>query len=1049
MNRYRADEHLGDLTDFQRRSVDHVSEQFFEHGARRFLVADETGLGKTRVARGVIARTIEHLQDDPGVGRIDIVYVCSNSDLARQNLARLNVTGEKVATSADRLTLLARTARALTRETTPEHKAVNLVSFTPGTSFEMGQGAGTAQERALLHVILTEILQPDGWQRRALTRVLQGQVSTPQRFENVYVDAMRHELGPDGPDRSIVEAFAQRLNVGGDGSPATALRELLADIGRRDLLPRPLRERAWDVVRDLRSALAAASVDALEPDLIILDEFQRFRHLLDEATPGGELAHHLFNHPDARVLMLSATPYKPFTYAEEAEETHEAALFETLDFIAKGRRDVETGIIRRQLRAYREAVESGRVDEALRHGLRADMLKLMSRAERPLLDAGTMLAEVIHDDVTVSADELIDFARLRALADHVAAPSDRGLMTIDYWKSAPYFASFANGYRFDTRVKEALQDSYRRSVIGPKLAALQRLDARAIRAFEPLTFASAKLRSLAADTLDRGAWKLLWMPPSLSYLMPTGAYAEEASRGMTKRLVFSSWAATPTAVASLLSYEAERRIASGSSYREYTPEARRRVTRHFNYSMEAERPASMSALALFWPMAALATVGDPLPHVARNAGQPLEAASLVGDLVESLGEGGESAWPDAESVWAACLSDPANWPPTLADGEIARALAGLVEDDDDESPRPDPRGAAAHVELARSTRGDGPRRIPESLRADVARVAVFGPGNVALRVIGRWAGDGVTQDGLFFAAATLANGLRSLFNRPDATKLVEAFGGDQAQWRSVLDYCAAGNLEAVLDEYVAQLAADRPPAQAEHADAWLLTLAGQVASVLGLRMTKYSGETYGLDGGEGLSFAPRWALRYSGRQENEESKRQPEVREAFNSPFWPFVLVSTSVGQEGIDFHPWCHAVVHWNLPANPVDFEQREGRVDRYRGHAVRKNIAAAHGRSTLNRTSPEPVWRRIYDSADDQRGRFPEFSPGWVYVGEHKIERHILPLRFTHDLEDYERLQRNVRAYRLTFGQPRQEDMLAVMRSNGVDEVRLAREMRIDLMP
>ncbi|WP_019568605.1 hypothetical protein [Thioalkalivibrio sp. ALMg13-2] len=43
----------------------------------------------------------------------------------------------------------------------------------------------------------------------------------------------------------------------------------------------------------------------------------------------------------------------------------------------------------------------------------------------------------------------------------------------------------------------------------------------------------------------------------------------------------------------------------------------------------------------------------------------------------------------------------------------------------------------------------------------------------------------------------------------------------------------------------------------------------------------------------------------------------------FNSPFRPFVLASTSVGQEGLDFHSWCHSVVHWNLPSNPVDMEQ------------------------------------------------------------------------------------------------------------------------------
>jgi hypothetical protein len=45
----------------------------------RFLVADEVGLGKTLVAKGVIACAIEKLQRTPGSSRIDVVYICSNA----------------------------------------------------------------------------------------------------------------------------------------------------------------------------------------------------------------------------------------------------------------------------------------------------------------------------------------------------------------------------------------------------------------------------------------------------------------------------------------------------------------------------------------------------------------------------------------------------------------------------------------------------------------------------------------------------------------------------------------------------------------------------------------------------------------------------------------------------------------------------------------------------------------------------------------------------------------------------------------------------------
>lgn len=80
MTAYDAAPHLRDLTAFQRRSVDHVFDQFYGPAqAQRFLVADETGLGKTRVAQGVIAKAIEHLQNVDSVKRIDVVYVCATS----------------------------------------------------------------------------------------------------------------------------------------------------------------------------------------------------------------------------------------------------------------------------------------------------------------------------------------------------------------------------------------------------------------------------------------------------------------------------------------------------------------------------------------------------------------------------------------------------------------------------------------------------------------------------------------------------------------------------------------------------------------------------------------------------------------------------------------------------------------------------------------------------------------------------------------------------------------------------------------------------------
>ncbi len=50
----------------------------------------------------------------------------------------------------------------------------------------------------------------------------------------------------------------------------------------------------------------------------------------------------------------------------------------------------------------------------------------------------------------------------------------------------------------------------------------------------------------------------------------------------------------------------------------------------------------------------------------------------------------------------------------------------------------------------------------------------------------------------------------------------------------------------------------------------------------------------------------------------------------FNTPYRPEILVSTSVGQEGIDLHRECRHVIHHDLCWNPATIEQRTGRVDR-----------------------------------------------------------------------------------------------------------------------
>jgi hypothetical protein len=205
--------------------------------------------------------------------------------------------------------------------------------------------------------------------------------------------------------------------------------------------------------------------------------------------------------------------------------------------------------------------------------------------------------------------------------------------------------------------------------------------------------------------------------------------------------------------------------------------------------------------------------------------------------------------------------------------------------------------------------------------------------------------------------------------------------------------------------------------------------------------------------GDAIRIRTRFAMRFGDQdaEDGAEPTRADSVRAAFNSPFWPFILASTSVGQEGLDFHHYCHAVVHWNLPSNPVDLEQREGRVHRYKGHALRKNIAAAFADASDNEAT-DP-WTEIFDTARSSRGDGEnDLFPFWIATnGEARIERHVPTLPHSRELIQKENLRRSLVLYRLVFGQNRQEDLVDYLaRHLPPDQVETTVELcRVDISP
>lgn len=272
----------------------------------------------------------------------------------------------------------------------------------------------------------------------------------------------------------------------------------------------------------------------------------------------------------------------------------------------------------------------------------------------------------------------------------------------------------------------------------------------------------------------------------------------------------------------------------------------------------------------------------------------------------------------------------------------------------------------------------------------------------------------------------------------------------------MLDYARAGNLQALLDEYAHQLW-EQGGWQNEKRDKAVADMAGEIAYAATIKTSRVAADVFRVKDGRvdhnRFNVRTSYALRYGqlASDDVQHQARENAVRVAFNSPFHPFALITTSIGQEGLDFHPWCHAVYHWNLPGNPVDLEQREGRVHRYKGHAVRKNVADRLGLAALNgRWEPgSDPWNRMFEIAAEACGQGDgELSPYWLFAGPYKVERRVPLLPYSREVERLKRLKRDLVSYRLVFGQPRQQELLEAIRESGIPPEEM-NEWMLDLRP
>jgi hypothetical protein len=1051
----QRDAALSGLKDFQLRTVEHVSRCLLDEGATRFLVADEVGLGKTLVARGVIANTVERLQEE-GVKRIDVVYVCSNLEIAKQNLDRLRLPGSAEGARLSRIGLLPMRMHALLSN------GVNFVSLTPGTSLDPKSSSGWSLERA----ILLRMLQSP-WDFRITKGV--------KEVFRVNAGWSTMQRGLDEVGDSLHAGLCKKF---GDIMRTSPLREtfdrLVSVAARRHLNSDELWERL-DLIGDLRRELSRVCIGELEPDLVVLDEFQRFGHLLDGTAEDAVLARQLFEFDNgsgefARVLLLSATPYRAFTRSTEEGASHQTELLRLLRFLFRD--DVQAENVERQLRDLREVLLSPHPSEAkllaAREALERNLAAVMVRTERLASSASRngMLVQRPAPQLNLRPG---DIAQWLALARLHSILRKRELLkssaaVIEYWKSAPWLAQFMDHYEFKQAINRAQQTKLADDpeLAGALRAVRRQMSWKAFERYEDLAPSNARMRSLAADTVDK-TWDLVWLPPSMPYYLPGPPFDRPDAQTLTKRLIFSAWNVVPRAIAGFVSYEAERRAhraadAAAVNTRDSRTAHERRLLdfRTGGTDPSNPRPTSMPVLAWMYPSPTLADLGDP-----REAARTLTAAGIpsldaVLDWVRDRVSERLSALPVATSQPEGPVDQRWYWAaPLLLDRTDSRTNDFWNERDLANEwsggQRADAGNWGLHVDEAADVYFDGLElgRQPDDLADVLAKMAVAGPGVTALRALGRVLPDAAPGDAQL-AAARIAWGLRHVLNGPEAIAIITAIDPDRPYWRASLHYALHGNLQALLDEWL-HLVAEDAGAGRETVATVLTKLRERVDTALNLGASRV--EVDRLSGVAPVNMRTHFAVRYGQFKEDgtQESVHPEAVRRAFNSPFRPFVLATTSVGQEGLDFHTYCHAIVHWNVPSNPVDLEQREGRVHRYKGHAVRRNVAAGFADEALRSAARDP-WTAAFDAARDARAEDQDdLVPYWLQDGPAAIERYVLALPFSKDAERLRNVLRQLTLYRMVFGQPRQEDLITYLRDHmGQDDAeQLAELARIDLGP
>jgi hypothetical protein len=1110
----KIQETLAGLKDFQLKTVDYVFKQLYVEGRGKMLIADEVGLGKTIVAKGIIAKAFGQFTPTPNKKVFNVIYICSNQALARQNLKKLNFSGDNLAIdyseNDDRITGLAYTSKKEEAEFPFRIKA-----FTPSTSFDDKTRAGKVDERVLLYRLLYTYADIN---QDKLRWVLIGNKQISLETWNRKIDqSIRFERGIFDRDNNWVNPIRHKVKV--------AFRKILEQVVEVEELKKTYRAaginypvKLWTLIRNLcdrrlqqnrdfyyafskelisklRFELSRCCIEFLQADIFILDEFQRYKKLIDskgndenedKVSPAIELAREIFSFEDSKILMLSATPFKPYTndFDEMNGEVHYNEFITVLQFLMADKssefwkeyehdRKALFGFLRHPDTLDTQMPNAIGLKNKLETLYRTSIVrteKLLASNDR---DA---LIKHVNKPISIQPEDINDFVVLDQITlllnkDHKASLP----VPLEYVKSCPFALSFLDNYQHKEKIRNLILED-------PVLQQLVRqtkhgwVNLKDINDYNPLipprakSLPNAKLRLLLDETVHNNGWKYLWIPPSIPYYELDGAFKD--SWGYSKTLIFSSWKSVPRMVASLVSYEAER-LSIGNpksisdrekkekeNFKPYYFQKRRSPRPQFTFKVlkEEQEPQQMNNFILSYPCLFLANLYDPAINIAEKKSVQQIKAEIKSQLMATFKRLNLNQYVSGEGDWqkwywlGPLFLDKASENNKVLTEWLSKGIPPSELSIDSESTsadREESNGKEKHFKLALSV-FSSQLQIPagklsteqlELICEHMAELTIGSPAICYLRSQRRYK---ELSNDLFDAAFNVCSAFLTMFNKPESIAIVRLHTKDGDYWERALRYMIDGNMQAMLDEFV-YLLINGENIQSTN------ELSDFISDILSVRTATSDIEDYPTFLANLTRETKRKAIRshYAvdfGTQKINTAKgagRQINIRQAFNSPFRPFVLASTSIGQEGLDFHLYCKKIFHWNLPSNPIDFEQREGRIHRYQGLVIRLNLASKYRDQIAYGNSQNNIWKEVFNYAEKEKAQ-AKFScdlvPYWhtETLSDIKIERFVPLYPFSRDIEKFNNLIKILTFYRLTFGQPRQEELVDALHDSGFsDEV------------